>query len=66
VDAIESGWIPSQDHVGGQAREIASCMSWVGRKNALTLVKHMKDNLDTRINFNSLFDLLKAAHESKV
>ena len=48
------------------SREIVSCMSWVGRKNALTLVKHMKDNLDTRINFNSLFDLLKAAHESKV
>ncbi len=41
LGAIGDGWKPEKDWCGAEARELLSCMSWVGRQCAGRLVKLM-------------------------
>ena len=49
LDAIQNGWQPHADTVGASSKELLGCMSWVGRKNAMALVKDMLARFETSL-----------------
>lgn len=44
LNAVFDGWQPKQG--GAEAKEIYGCMSWVGKSNAVKLVKKIADEKD--------------------